>query len=304
MAQSTADHALLQLRSDRVHTALVQELEELAEWAHRNTDAVRRCLEDDIQKSAHFEREANQRADVLVDKLYAALAEGAACSALAAEARRGEKEARRGESSLRLDMDRCEAQHALAVARLAADNQRLKALASGNHLQRKLELGIMQMAVAARVSETKSAVDTYLVTDWSYHKYSYARNLMAAADPLMLDAIDSALQGAQPVDVPINIAEVSFDTLYGLRDGSHLEMMRLVQGGPAPPPPRDEGQRRSKAAVEDAPAQDDMDVDAAPPAKDQTPETATAPEAAEDDAPGQPVRRSGRPRKQTYKVSM
>ncbi|KAJ1453831.1 hypothetical protein M885DRAFT_618656 [Pelagophyceae sp. CCMP2097] len=136
---------------------------------------------------------------------------------------------------------------------------------------RKLELGIMQMAGA--VSETKSAVDTYLATDWSYHKYSYARNLMAAADPLMLDAIDSALQGAQPVDVPINIAEVSFDTLYGLRDGSHLEMMRLVQGGCAPPPPRDEGQRRFKAAVEDAPAQDDMDVDAAPPAKDQTPDT-------------------------------
>jgi len=109
------------------------------------------------------------------------------------------------------------------------------------------------------------------VTGWSYLKYSYACGLMAAADPLMLDAIDSVLEGVQPVDVPNNIAEVSFDTLYGLRDGSHLEMMRLAQGWSVPPPPRDEGQRRSKAAVEDAPAQDDMDVDAALPAKDQTP---------------------------------
>jgi len=253
MAQSTADHALLQLRSDRVHTALV--LFETTASLDDAATAAQKYLSTTV------------------------------------------------------------------VRLLIAQNDSYKSF-----------------SCKARVEEL---VD--LVTGWSYLKYSYACGLMAAADPLMLDAIDSVLEGVQPVDVPNNIAEVSFDTLYGLRDGSHLEMMRLVQGGPAPPPPRDEGQRRSKAAVEDAPAQDDMDVDAAPPAKDQTPapppprdegqrrskaavedapaqddmdvdaappakdqtpETATAPEAAEDDAPGQPVRRSGRPRKQTYKVSM
>jgi hypothetical protein len=73
---------------------------------------------------------------------------------------------------------------------------------------------------------------------------------------------------------------------------------------PTPPPPRDEGLRRSDAAVEDAPAQDDMGVDAAPPAEDQTLETAAAPETAEQSASGQSTRRSGRYRKPAVKESM
>jgi hypothetical protein len=156
MAEATAEHARRLLRSDAKHAVEVQDLNDAARRADERTDAVYSGLQDDVEKSKLYMRDAIQRAAMLALQLDASRAEAAACSAILAEARRCE-------TVLRSDLD-CEKElHVLKVlesGRLEAENRRLVALASENNFQRKLEIGIMQMSRA--VSETKSAVATYL----------------------------------------------------------------------------------------------------------------------------------------------
>jgi hypothetical protein len=63
------------------------------------------------------------------------------------------------------------------------------------------------------------------VTDWKYSTPRYARALLEAADPSMLAAIKSALEAAQPADVPEDVVEATLDTLDRVADGSLLEEM-------------------------------------------------------------------------------